>query len=472
LGTHHGDSGALWVIDDPDNSSMPLAMQWGGQVFDDAEKKGSSYALATLLSTVCSQLDVSIVRDWNIDLPDYWGAVGHYSIATKACDSLPQGKLGRLFAANVDRISFQADSIEKKTMAGLSKRDFVPLADVPDMVWKVGPYKRGGMTSPEHDNHFADMDRRLKTPIPEGATLLEICDGKPANVAVDVWRRYYDAVQDQFPQEKESRGLLPFRVWQIYDAMVASLKAGKLSEFVCAAGILSHYVGDACQPLHISYLFNGDPDHTVPGLVRDRKTGEKAKGQVPRGIGVHSAYEDDMVNYHAVQILSGVDAAIKRRGRLNSIRGGHAAAVSVVELMQATFATIKPSEIIDTFVDVQDQKPKDRAEALWKVLGTRTVHVMADGCLCLASLWASAWAEGNGNRLKPSGAIDQRTLMSLYQSPKFLPSRRLDTIGSLLADPHAATTLASSRKACKFSRQRPRKAAARKQASTRRVKRA
>jgi hypothetical protein len=117
-------------------------------------------------------------------------------------------------------------------------------ADVPDMVWKVGNFKRGGPNSPEHANHFADMDRELDPPLPEGATLLDICRGKPQNVAVDVWRRYYDAVQKQFPAERESRGLLPFRVWQIYDAMVAAVKAGEVEIFVCAAGILSHYVGD------------------------------------------------------------------------------------------------------------------------------------------------------------------------------------------------------------------------------------
>ena len=113
-------------------------------------------------------------------------------------------------------------------------KDFVPLADVPDLVWKVGPHKRGGMTSPEHANHFADMDRELDPTIPEGATLLEICDGKPQNVAVAVWQRYYDAVKKQFPQ-KESRGLLPFRVWQIYDAMVSFVRAGQADAFVCAA---------------------------------------------------------------------------------------------------------------------------------------------------------------------------------------------------------------------------------------------
>ena len=58
---------------------------------------------------------------------------------------------------NLSRISFAAQQINKKTTSGLSKHDFVPLADVPDLVWKIGPYNRG---QPEHPNHFADMDKK------------------------------------------------------------------------------------------------------------------------------------------------------------------------------------------------------------------------------------------------------------------------------------------------------------------------
>ena len=38
-----------------------------------------------------------------------------------------------------------------------------------------------------------------------------------------------------------------------------SSRAQKLVDFVCAAGILAHYIGDACQPLHTSQLFDGPP---------------------------------------------------------------------------------------------------------------------------------------------------------------------------------------------------------------------
>jgi hypothetical protein len=434
LGTHPGDSGTLWLTDQSGDplGPRPFALQWGGQVFLDDDGKASPYALVTFLSTVCDQLDLTVLRDWNTGLPDYWGAVGHYSIATRAIDAVRNRQLKALMIENLDRISFDINDINKKAMQGLSKRDFVPLADVPDMVWKVGPHKRGGMKAPEHANHFADMDRVLNPKLPEGATLLEICKGKPENVDVNVWRRYYDAVKEQHPDQEESRGLLPFRAWQIYDAMVSFVRAGQVDQFVCAAGILSHYVGDSCQPLHISYLFNGNPDHLVSGMVRN-SDGQKIKGKVPLGTGVHSAYEDDMVDRHVPEIVQGVEAAVSSASQPSLVVGGHGAAVAVVSLMQKTFAAIAPADIINEYVKSDGSKPAPRADELWKRFGAATIDVMADGCVCLAQLWDSAWQEGNGGTtIRSTTAIPQERLEALYQDPNFLPSHTLDTIGALL----------------------------------------
>jgi hypothetical protein len=435
LGTHPGDSGTLWLTDQSGDplGPRPFGLQWGGQVFFDDNGKASPYALVTFLSTVCDQLDVTVLRDWNTGLPDYWGAVGHYSIATRAIDAVRNRQLKALMTANLDRISFDIGDINKKAMQGLSKREFVPLADVPDMVWKVGPHKRGGMKAPEHANHFADMDRALNPKLPEGATLLEICKGKPGNVDVNLWRRYYDAVKKQHPDQEESRGLLPFRAWQIYDAMVAFVRAGQVDEFVCAAGILSHYVGDSCQPLHISYLFNGNPDHLVSGMVRNAD-GQKVKGKIPIGTGVHSAYEDDMVDRHVPEIVQGVKAAVSSANQPALVVGGHNAAVAVVNLMQKTFDAIAPADIVNAYVKSEGSKPAPRAEALWKKFGAATINVMADGCICLAQLWDSAWQEGDGDTsIRSAAAIPEKRLEALYQDPNFLPSHTLDTIGNVLS---------------------------------------
>jgi hypothetical protein len=206
-----------------------------------------------------------------------------------------------------------------------------------------------------------------------------------------------------------------------------------VAQFVCAAGILSHYVGDSCQPLHISYLFNGDPDHLVPGKVKNA-AGKTVDGQVPRGTGVHSAYEDDMIDDNVTAMSAGIDTRLAALPAWPlTAAGGHSAAVSVVNLMQKTFAAIAPQEIIDTFVPLMAEKPAPRAAAMWATLGARTMDVMADGCLCLAQLWDSAWAQGNGDaNIKNLAEIGQATLEGIYRKTDFLQSYTLDTIGPLL----------------------------------------
>ena len=82
--------------------------------------------------------------------------------------------------------------------------------------------------------------------------------------------------------------------------MVQSVKDGQVARFVCAAGILSHYVGDACQPLHISYMFDGIPDDDDP---------TKKQGK-----GVHAAYEDGMVDRHTPEIAEAVDQRLQGSG--------------------------------------------------------------------------------------------------------------------------------------------------------------
>ena len=443
--THPGDSGTLWLLerspeveDDTPHSPkkvkkaadkeekkpvlMPIAVQWGGHVFVDQNTKNAMpYALATCLSTVCDQLEVDPIRDWNIGFPEYWGAVGHYTIANKACDVIANKNLRKLMQANLEQITFPVDGITKKNLTGLSKAEFVPLADVPDLAWKIGPHNRG---QKEHPNHFADMDKPNANQ--NGTTLLELCKGQPQNVNVDVWRQYYTDVQD------ESRGLLPFRVWQFYNAMVDFVKAGKAAEFVCAAGILSHYVGDACQPLHISYMFNGDPDDTEMVTHKNRQ-GQTVTEPVPRAAGVHAAYEDGMVDTHTPEIMDGVDQLLAKNAKLPAIASGHDAAVSVVDLMQKTFDAISPKDIVDAYLAVKSQKPSAISGEFWDKFGDDTIAVIADGCRYLAHIWDAAWAEGNGDQtIKNLDAIDDDTLVALYSDRTFLPSHTIDEIGPLL----------------------------------------
>jgi hypothetical protein len=182
-----------------------------------------------------------IKGDWRNAYPAYWGAAGHYAMAAKTSCALRNPRLKRLMEANLTRISFNPDEITAAAMKGLSKKEFKPLADVPDM------HCRFTRPSGEPPNHFADIDN------PELPNLLTLCED-PENVNVEVWQKYYDRIGKT---KQGERGLLPFRVWQLYEQMEDYARGGKVAEFVCAAGILAHYVQDACQPLHASYLAKG-----------------------------------------------------------------------------------------------------------------------------------------------------------------------------------------------------------------------
>jgi len=425
--TAHGDSGTLWLLDeeeipaeakrferarDPERLPLcPIAVQWGGQVFSDG-KQCQPYALATCLSTVCDKLDIDVVRDWNIGLPEYWGAVGHYTIAEKAIEALPNGALKNLMQANLGNITYAPGDIDMRNFKGLSKKPFVPLADVPDYVWKMGPRRNH-----ERPNHFADMDRKDS----KNQTLLDICQTAPQNVAVNIWQRYYEDVGDS------GKGLLPFRVWQFFDAMTQFARVGETEKFLCAAGIVSHYVGDACQPLHISYLHDGDPDHL------------DGNGD-PHGTGVHSAYEDGMVNAYTEGLLQNVNGKAAGIPAFAAINDGHDAAVRTVQLMQDTFDTIKPMSIVQAFAPIASETKSDIADALWKQFGDDTIKVMSTGTKLLAFLWQEAWRVGNGEKNigNHAAAINQDNLVKLYEDQAFMTSYTLDQVGQILGGGVAA----------------------------------
>lgn len=447
--THHGDSGTLWVLDrlqgvskGPPSTYRPLAVQWGGQIFTDQKgNQRKSFALGTLLSTVCHRLEVTPVRSWSFELPEYWGTFGHFTIANMACAIVgkPKSNVRKFFENNLVNITFQLDDIEIKKMKGLSKGDFVPLADVPDLVWKMpsGEGSRGPRgRNPEAPNHFADMDQ---VPPDGSPDLLTLCKESEDNVEPNVWIDY----ANKFPPKKgdkagaDGMGLLPFRVWQLYDAMVEALDEGLKDKFLCAAGTLAHYVGDSCQPLHISYLHHGDPDNPVTRTIKHTR-GKKAGTSDPvnDSANVHEDYEQTMFRNDTGGIVK-----TKLQGRLKGlpaatlVNSGKAAAVATVALMQSTFDEIPPRDLVDAYDEAlrNNEAKADILSMLWETFGEKTVIVMADGCKLLACLWESAWEQGNGDRqltnIEPSLQGD---LVALYDRKDFLTSYRLPEINAHL----------------------------------------
>jgi len=91
----------------------PLALEWGGQVFDESGRR-SAFAVATSLSNVCKLLDVELVTDQARGVSDYWGRTGHYSIAAFATELVGDPDLKAFLKKNLTLLSFDLQTIQKK----------------------------------------------------------------------------------------------------------------------------------------------------------------------------------------------------------------------------------------------------------------------------------------------------------------------------------------------------------------------
>ncbi|MBL8915748.1 MAG: hypothetical protein JNM17_33925, partial [Archangium sp.] len=405
LDTRPGDSGTLWFLDLPDEElerrtprdarawrRRPIAMQWGGGAFSGAtESNGWPVALATSLSTALRELEVDLVRDWANGISEYWGKVGHYKVGAAACTLMRDAKLAKLMKANVERIGVSDERIKNGLLPGESTTAFVALADVPDLVWRATRKKDAA-------NHFADMDEKGFGAF-DGKTLMDLWDDG-LRTPKD-WTRFYDEKEVATGESiaDKHRGALPFRVKELYLAMVKAVKAKRLAEFICAAGVLAHYVGDACQPLHVSYLHHGRPGHD-----EDK---------------VHSIYESTMLDRFAEKVIVGVNAKLGTTKATATVQGGDEAASVVVALMKRTIKKLPPIEVIEAF---NAEDGKDRLPHMWTTLGARTIDCLADGSKTLAKLWESAWKEGGGSAIAQDKLVAQteKSLLDLYLDKKFL----------------------------------------------------
>lgn len=417
--TSPGDSGTVWLLDTGDTESgpMPLAVQWGGHVFlGSSGRQEAPYAMASCLSTACNLLEVDVIRDWNLDRYLYWGEMGHYTIGAKACELVDDPQLSPLMMANQDRVGFRDEQLSdedqfKKSVAHYS---FVPLSDVADDVWR-------DIRPSDENNHFADMDQPADSGPHAGKTLMDLFDESLDSVDWQVWTDFYQGVSEPI-----NPGALPFRVWQIWNAMVGYLAAPEgpdVTSFVCAAGCLAHYVGDACQPLHVSRLHHGNPPIH--------------KGSVAYKI--HAAYETDLLNQKAPDIVQGLNQRIQawKAGGAQltaDIETGKGAAVRVIQLMKQTFQSIPPADLVATYN--QGNNAQDRLDRMWNDFGEKTMDNMLEGCRCLAEIWQSAWKVGLAKAATQDGlnlgAIDPDDLKALYLKADFLPSTSLDKMGPFL----------------------------------------
>jgi hypothetical protein len=373
----------------------PIALQWGGQVLTTGDQeKELNFALATCLSTICRELDIELVRNWNTGYSEYWGKLGHYKVGAKAIDLLSNQKLLKLMRTNLNSISFNDDSLREGDHQRIEPDLFVPLADVADIAWKN---TRGDKEKP---THFADIDQEGNNSL-LNKTLLSLFEENKDSLNIKIWNKFYESINTV----PKYRGSLPFRIWQIYNEMVMFLKEKSVEKFVCAAGIISHYLGDACQPLHSSKYHHG-----LPEAREDDK--------------VHDDYETKMLDKFGVEIVTAINDKLDGVVAAPSIKGGFDAAVNTMTLMKNVMQILPPLEILRAFNEFSG---RNKFKKMYEALGPNTVDCLSEGSILLATLWESAWLEGQGDLLSDAEieVIDKSVLTNLYMDNTFLESFQL-----------------------------------------------
>jgi hypothetical protein len=421
LVTQPGDSGSLWCLDgvvEPGERS-PFGLEWGGQRISDDPVTGQflQFSLATSIAVILRELDLDLISGPTAEHLQYWGPVGHFKIGQQACFLVENPALQNFFTNNINNLSFSSDK-QLQLATHLQAKDFVPLSDVPDVVWKtnINHVKPEVARAMENWNHYADID----LPGGDGQTLMAGYQVDEDSLDHSNWLSFYKAapVPSASTATSNNQGALPFRVWQIFAQIVEFAKKGDGASFLTAAGCLAHYVGDACQPLHSSQHSDGLNGATT---------------------GVHSTYEDNMVDAHADDIAAGIGDAIKNLSftprKIDSPRD---AAKTVMDLMIFAQQTLPPETICQTYDDARPTGVKNPTkspavlEALWEKCGDQTTEVIAAGAVTLGAIWAAAWKLSGASKDSAwlttvfDGTND---LMPIYEDKEFLRSLHLHYLG-------------------------------------------
>ena len=119
--------------------------------------------LATFFSRVCADLGVDPVRNWNLDQPDTWSAIGHFSVAARAQIALSSRlpRLVKLMENNAHIISHDDAAIIEGQFHGHGQGGLRSACGRPRFLLEADASPSRALRAPSKGpNHFADMDQR------------------------------------------------------------------------------------------------------------------------------------------------------------------------------------------------------------------------------------------------------------------------------------------------------------------------
>lgn len=248
--------------------------------------------------------------------------------------------------------------------------DFGYYANVPDFIWKKpSTYKF------EKPEHFMDMEiferefkKKPEIKDPFSLSRKEFEKAFP-NVHADAGRAFWRIreLNDQLEFVTKKLRALPS------GDEVSPVRRLLQENWFLTAGVMAHYFGDLSQPLHVSENYDGNLTHQT---------------------GIHSYFEDEMVDELYPQIQVDVEKLAKKQWPEFKKKNANKPVLDILkELATKSNKRIEPLLAIDKKIGRKDNK---KAAAAYKQMIT---ECLADGSLALAEIYRrqTGW-KYDGNR--------------------------------------------------------------------------
>lgn len=220
-------------------------------------------------------------------------------------------------------------------------------------------------------DHGADADKRKRTDKDEFVRhFIDIDNYDDFRKTGRIPENFEDACTKYGREFVQKNGTLPWVTDSTYHVLVQDFKTGNWEHARQTAADLGHYVGDGHMPLHISANYNGE--------LSNQK-------------GIHSRYEEKMINQH-------LDSLQFKKGRAHRIRDIHSFVFNylyfnnryVDRLLQADKKAYEKSG---------NQYNDSYYENLWLETNTYTVSLLQEASNTITRLIYSAWLEAGKPKL-------------------------------------------------------------------------
>lgn len=178
----------------------------------------------------------------------------------------------------------------------------------------------------------------------------------------------YEEAQSRFgPEVMKRSGTLPWRVAGVLKDLTAAMRRKNAPEIVRQAGWLSHYAGDAFQPLHLT---------------------KNHDGQESCNQDIHEAFESEMIERggaslrEAVRRGRGSVAAVERpvAQAFRWMRDGYPLVEKILDADRAAMKGLKT-------------EGRDYYESLLRLAGPVAERQLSAAANAVASLWYTAWLD-------------------------------------------------------------------------------